>query len=538
MAIDAAARRAGKPVALSLLPYMWRAWWRKLEQRGVWHGANTATVTALALVGFMGVIFGSAFAFESLRSGATARGLMALETCLNAALMAWLVVPIMVGSTTAEGRGLQPVRMGQFPLKNGDLLAIGLLGRLVQPVYWILAGTSLCVFLPLAVTAQPVVGVVAGVLFIAFSALLAWSVELFGSALFSSRHGRELMMVGVLLLMVPLFTILSGDFDLDDGNVTYSLGDRSLLLVNEDASDGLLIQSRVLSPALWVTGAADGDSSVRGLLLLALAAGLSGFLALLSLRRVMLHPPGSLRARKSAPRTIGQVRGLPVALGPLVVKEFRYLTRTLDHLMGAGMGLGALIWILIRPEHLPFVLPLAAMNIILNESAIPLNNFGLDGAGADRYRLLPLSGRQVLLTKNLGYFALAGVHLLPVILAGLIKGALLMTLAVVLGTAAACLVTAAGGNLASIRSPAPRAFFNFDSKEQTGGGLALFLAVLVWIVPAGVYLGLMAVGMWAVCVGEFALLVIAWILYRFWLYGSGDAFEESGEIMRARLNKE
>lgn len=534
MAVGTTNRR----VALLLLPYMWRAWWRKLEMRGVWHGANTAAVTALALLGLIGVVFSSVFALESLREGAVPRGMMMLEGCLNAVLMGWLFVPVMVGATTAEGRGLQPVRMGQFPLRPGDLLLIGLMGRLVQPVYWILAATSLCVFLPLSAVARPWIGVAAGLLFVAFSALLAWSVELFGSALFSSRRGREMMMLGVLLLMLPLAVVLNSDFDLEDGDLTAALGGHSVLLLNEDASEGLFLQGRVVSPSRWVIQAAGGREPVVGFLLLAVVTAASAWLALASLRRVMLHPPGSLRARKGATSAIGPLRGLPVTLGPLVIKEIRYLSRTLDHLMAVGLGIAALAWILLRPDHMRFVLPLAALNIVLNESAIPLNNFGLDGPGADRYRLVPLSGREVLLTKNLAYFFLVAIHLIPVVLAGILKGGSVLALATVLATAAVCLVTAAGGNVVSIKSPSPRAFFNFDSKEQTGGGLALFLAALVWLVPAGVYFGLIWIGIWAVVLGMTVLLAAAGLVYWLWLPHSGEAFDQSGESMRVRLNRE
>ncbi len=101
-----------------------------------------------------------------------------------------------------------------------------------------------------------------------------------------------------------------------------------------------------------------------------------------------------------------------------------------------------------------------------------------------------------------------------------------------------CLVTAAGGNMASINSPAPRAFFNFDSKEQAGGGLALFLATVVWLVPAGVFFGLVWIGMWAVALGMAVLLGIALLIYRAWLERESQVFERAAETMRERLSKE
>ncbi len=529
---------AVRPVALALAPYMWRAWWRKQKQRGVWHGANTTMVILLAALAMFAVLAGSAFALKSLNSGATDRGMIVLEFCLNLVLMSWLLIPIMVGTTTAEGRGLQPVRMGQYPLGLGNLLAIGMLGRLIQPVYWILVGMSACVLLPILRVAEPVAGLVAGLLFLLFSSLLAWSVELFGGALFSSRHGREMMMLGVLILMVPAFLLASGDYELTDGVMTFSIFDRSWLLLSADAGEGLLAKARLLSPAVWVSGAAKGVAVERGIFLLCLAVGISAVLSVVSLRRVMLHPPSSLSGGKRSLRSIGLVRGLSAELGPLVIKELRYLTRTLDHLLGVAMGLAAVVWIFIRPEHLPYILPLAAVSIVYNELAIPLNIFGLDGLGADRYRLLPLTGRQVLLTKNLAYFALVGIHLIPLVVVGVLKGAWMLTLATVLAAGAVCLVTAAGGNMTSIHSPAPRAFFNFDSKEQAGGGLALFLATLIWLVPAGVFFGLMWFGMWAVALGMMVLLGIAWLIYRAWLERGNRAFENAAETMRGRLSKE
>ena len=529
---------AVRPVALALAPYMWRAWWRKQKQRGVWHGANTTMVIILASLVMFAVLVGSAFALKSLNSGAIDRGMIVFEVCLNLVLMTWLVVPIMVGTTTAEGRGLQPVRMGHYPLGLGNLWAIGMLGHLIQPVYWILVGMSACVLLPMLRVAEPMAGLVAGLLFLLFSSLLAWSVELFGGALFSSRHGREMMMLGVLILLVPAFLLVSGDYELTDGVLTFSLFDHNWLLLSADASEGLLTKVRLLSPAVWVSGAAKGVAVGRGILLLSLATGLSAILSVVSLRRVMLHPPSSLSGGKRSLRSIDPVRGLPAELGPLVIKELRYLTRTLDHLLGVAMGLVAVVWIFIRPEHLPYILPLAAVSIIYNELAIPLNIFGLDGLGADRYRLLPLTGRQVLLTKNLAYFALVGIHLIPLLAIGVFKGAWMLTLATVLAAGAVCLVTAAGGNMASIHSPAPRAFFNFDSKEQAGGGLALFLAALLWVVPAGMFFGLMWIGMWAVALGMTLLVGVAWLIYHAWLERGSRAFENAAETMRERLSQE
>ncbi len=526
-----------KPVPIALLPYMWTAWWRKLKQQGVWHGANTSAVMVLAFLGFIGVLVSSIVAFKSLRGGSTDQGMMILEMGLNSALISWLFIPIMIGSATAEGRGLQPARLGQYPLGNGELLTIGILGRLVQPAYWILMGISLISLLPLLACAQPTTGLIAGILFMVFSAMLAWSIELFGSALFSSRRGREMMMLGLFLLSLPVIFLVMGDFTMPDGNITFTLRSHQWLLLNADADAGLLTRSRLVSPAVWVSETADGSAMARGLVLLGLVACLSCAVTAFSLRRVMLHPPGSQRKKSRQGKAIGHLGNLPAEIGPLVIKELRYLARTLDHLVGLGVGIIALAWILLRPEHMIYVLPLGAMNIVTNQAAIPLNTFGLDGSGADRYRLFPLTGRQVILTKNLAFFALMGIHLTPLMVGGLIRGGFSLALCTLLATGAICLLMAVGGNLVSVRSPAPRAFFNFDSKEQAGGGLALVLAMLIWIVPVGIFFGLKWIGMWAANLGMLAFLLVTFLVYWGLLDGGGRRFEQSAENMRERLSE-
>jgi len=130
------------------------------------------------------------------------------------------------------------------------------------------------------------------------------------------------------------------------------------------------------------------------------------------------------------------------------------------------------------------------------------------------------------------------LQIAPLVLAGLLRGAFGLTLACLLGTAAVCLLTAGGGNLTSIKSPAPRAFFNFDSKEQTGGGLTLFLAALIWVVPAILYFGLVWVSIWAVVPAMLVFLIVSWFLYRFLLGKAAPLFEAETEKMRERLGVE
>ena len=45
---------AVKALPLQMVPYLWRAWWRKQAKRGAWQGANTTMVIKLAMFGLMG----------------------------------------------------------------------------------------------------------------------------------------------------------------------------------------------------------------------------------------------------------------------------------------------------------------------------------------------------------------------------------------------------------------------------------------------------------------------------------------------------
>ena len=81
----------------------------------------------------------------------------------------------MVGASTSErAAACNPPAWGSFPLSLNRLLAIGALGHLVQPIYWVLILGSLAALLPLLAAPSATPGLLAGMLFLLFfgSALL------------------------------------------------------------------------------------------------------------------------------------------------------------------------------------------------------------------------------------------------------------------------------------------------------------------------------------------------------------------------------
>jgi hypothetical protein len=172
---------------------------------------------------------------------------------------------------------------------------------------------------------------------------------------------------------------------------------------------------------------------------------------------------------------------------------------------------------------------------VFNEMVIPLNNFGLDGKAVDRYRLLPLSSRQVVLSKNLAYVLLVMIELAAPVLVALFRVGVPFTLACLVGCLAVCCLTMAWGNFVSIRSPSPREFFNFESTEQAGGMLPILYSAVVWGLPAGVGFALWSVGPWAMLGGMIVLLGLSAAVWWATLGPAGRRFEDAAESMREML---
>ncbi|MFH1845261.1 MAG: ABC transporter ATP-binding protein, partial [bacterium] len=518
-----ATQRTGVTV-LSLLPYLWRAYWRDVGKRGVWRNANMASVTAFGIIGLPVYAALLIFAVVSYREGALDRGLLLIEMALTSIFVTWLMLPLLVSSVSGRGQGLELVRMRQFPLSILQLFQIGVLASLIQPVYWILLLASILSLVAVGFSPQPLLGIGAGMLLVVSAAVLSWALGLLLAAVVSSRRGRELGLGFLAFAMAPLWFVLTGDLEYEGGALTMTIADHNYLLFDETGRQGLLTDLRAWTPSAWVTAAAAGTAPVRGVLFLLVLLGGSLAVALLSLRRQVSQPPETMGSSASRQRSIGPILGLPAPLGAATAKELRYLSRTLDALMGYVGGAIAAIWMLVRPDNAPWVIALVMPAVVFNEMVIPLNNFGLDRGAVDRYRLLPLSSRQVILSKNIAYVTLVVVELALPLLVALFRVGVPYTLACLCGCLSVCCLTMTWGNFVSVRSPAAREFFNFDSSEQAGGLLPILYALLIWLVPGGLGVWLMQVSHWAFLGGELILLIGAALIWFSTLDNAGRQF--------------
>lgn len=523
-------------IASVFAPYQWRAQWRDLRQRGAWRGANVATVIAMGLVGLLAQIGLSALALAEIAAGEQATGLALAEAGLTGVLIAWILLPVLVHSIAGGGAGILVRRLTQFPLSTPQIFAVGMVNTLIQPIYWVLILTSLLALAPLALAPRAGLAVAAGLLYVVAVAVLSWALSLAVGAVLSSRRGREIALTITAVLLFGFIALSAGDFANEAGRVTYTLAGHEVLLLTADAQSGLLLDVGRWMPAACVGAAARGENTGWTLLALAVVTAVGIWLSLASLRRLISQPAESLGRTRSRTTAINGLPGLPATIGVPAMKEVRYLLRTLDTMLAFAFAAIAAIWILIRPGEARHVLILCLPFIVFNEIAMPLNVFGLDGKAVDRYRLLPLSGAQVVLGKNLAFMLVVLLEFTLPVLAGAWRVGVVFTAAALCASLAASCLVMAWGNQVSVRSPAPRAFFNFDSKEQAGGVISILGTTLLWLVPLLVgFVARAFGGQVSLLVAEFLLLLAAAGLYAATLPGAGRAFDSRADEMRTRL---
>ena len=520
---------------ISLVPYLWHTYWRGVKSGGMWKNANMMSVTGFSFFALPVYVIMWVLAAVSLDRGETARGLALTESTLTFVMMGWLALPLLVSSVSGRGQGLELARLQQFPLSTLQLFQAGVLSCLLQPVYWILLLASGVTVGVLGLAPSPGPGMLAAVLLLLGTAVFSWALGLAGTAVVSSRRGKEFALGLVAFGSAPLWILLAGDYQHEEGVLTLETLGRIFVIYDENTGQGLLVTMQNWSPARLVTNVAAGEDLWVGLPVLALVLGLSLAVAMLSLRGQIANPPTGGGGGGDRRRALRPLPGLPVALGTAVAKELAYLARTLDALMGYVAGVVAAVWMLVRPEHAPYVMALVMPAVVFNEMVIPLNTFGLDGGAVDRYRLLPLTDRQVVLSKNLAYLALVLMEVAVAVLVGCFAIDPLYALACLVGCFTVCFLTMAWGNFVSVKSPAPREFFNFDSTEQAGGTLPMIYSLVVWLAPGLLGLLLVGQGHLVLLLGELVLLAAAAGLWWALLPGAARSFAGAAAEMRDKL---
>lgn len=419
-----------------LLKYQWKAYWRRFF-RG---GQSLAQVLLLLLSGWLIFIRLPPLllrAAEELTLGRTER---TAEILLVFAFSSLFLL------YEDSNLSLTPTPLARFPLSVKQLLAVRILSPFISPVVAVIAIGTLFSLLPLLKARHPMLGIAAALLFLA-PAASAW---LCLSHLMRISAWRSWFLAAAALIIIPL----------------------GASLVGNDSRVSPRLESLLLRPASLVTSVATGVNSETVLIplsLLAVASALAFPLLLWSFRQSL---PAEKNTRSSRAWKIDLIRFYPGRLGGLVGKEQRYFHKTLTpwlcllFALAAGYGL-------LRNAIPAIASQTAIVLFFLIGAGLTTNVFGADRARElNRYLIFPLTGRKILVGKNLGLGVIMAAQLAPLLALaswrfGWAEGALEAIEAIVL-----LLAHLAWGNLRSVYNPYKLEFFQLHSRENVVYALA------------------------------------------------------------------
>jgi hypothetical protein len=217
----------------------------------------------------------------------------------------------------------------------------------------------------------------------------------------------------------------------------------------------LRLASLALSPAAWITVAVVAKTS-------SVAVGAS-FLALALFIQALTVLSSRLLARAPQLDLLRWIPRFPGRWGGLVRKDLRQMLRVLDLYLALLLSLAGVSYRIFSPQVDKEAFPILAVMVVLALSTYAQCLFGLDWPdGWNRYRLLPLRGRHLLLAKDAGFMLLV-----LVLVAGLDPAAGL----------AAALAALAIGHHASIYTPVPQKRWRFTGGTLFPTGLLQVMAM-------------------------------------------------------------
>jgi hypothetical protein len=168
----------------------------------------------------------------------------------------------------------------------------------------------------------------------------------------------------------------------------------------------------------------------------------------------------------------------PGRLGGLIAKDCRYFRRLLDIYLGVPVVVAGCVYLLSAETPTQSIFLAFISIVFLLGAALPFNNFGLDTrAGLTRYTLLPLSGRSILLSKNLAYLIIMSVQTIPLLLVSAWRMGIVTGILGLIAATASSGAYLAWGNWMSVSHPLKMRFYSFAS---SGAALADALAGVVF----------------------------------------------------------
>ena len=103
----------------------------------------------------------------------------------------------------------------------------------------------------------------------------------------------------------------------------------------------------------------------------------------------------------------------PGLMGHLIRLHWREMLTTLDPYVGLLLTFATTLYRLTGGNLDPAAVPIISMVVVVTISTSAQVLIGLDGAGAQRYRMVPIRGWQVLLAKDIAFLALMLILIAP-----------------------------------------------------------------------------------------------------------------------------
>jgi hypothetical protein len=404
----------------------WRAFWRRFRRVGHLNAGNQGILlilSVLILARFLQTLRSAAI---DLPQGKT----RVFESLLMAIFFVW-----MFPLTTSARTNLTIRKLLHLPLTLKELFAIKATTLLMPPYAWIIIGGSLAICYPIIRARNPTAGVLAALVFIAFSALTGLTV----AQLLSLSAWRKFFFAALLLAGLV---------------VSY--------LIQQGRTERWITLSSYL-PTTLVTRATIGQRPWMAVFEIALLATAAFFASLWSFKKNLEVTPKG----RSQKITVFSSWRIPGPAGGLAAKDFRYFRRMLDPYLGVlAAAIGSFYLITVEVASAGFF-QVFLMSVLVFNAAPAFNSFGLDNrAGMDRLRLLPVTGRTILLSKNLALIMIVSIQIAPLILLATWRLGVLIGLLGIVEAASMAAMYMAWGNWMSVNYPTKMQFFQFSSSNE------------------------------------------------------------------------
>jgi hypothetical protein len=419
---------------IAIIRWQWIAYWRNFRRRGNLTTGNQGVGIVLAGICLYKYLQLLGVAARELTAGRT----KLFETLLAGIFVAWMY-PMVSNSLLIPSQ-----RLRHLPLSIRELFGIRMISLLIPVYAWMIVAGSVALSYPLIAAPHPWTGMVACLLFI----VMSYCVGLTLSHLALTSRGRILVL---LILLVAL--LVGGPIFLNSGITTL----------------------RALSPAHLVANTLVGTSSWRSLLSLSVLTVFSFWLAAWTLRY-------SLEAGEpSFSQPILRKLKFPGRFG-LVTKDVRHFRRLLDPYLGLLITILCGVYLITASAPGPELFWFFMILFFALNASLTFNSFGFDNLpGLDRYKLLPLSGRMIIASKNVMFVTITGVQMFVLLV---LAARRLVFYDIVLSTMEIVVLMLgymAWGNWLSVRYPAKLQHYRVAS---SGPLVEVILALCVANLPA------------------------------------------------------